>query len=161
MGLEGDRVMPRFERGCRGFAVLENDSLVAYGWLSTKPEWVGELGFEIAPEKDEAYVWNCLTLPEHRRRGHYRGLLDGFVALARAEGLSRLWIGSVESPAEKANRDVGFQPVINVTVRRIGRLAWLHASNDKFADPVLVAAVRKRVTARKRSRLSWIPRVVH
>lgn len=140
---------------------MDGDSLVAYGWLSTGPEWVGEMGFEISPARGEAYVWNCLTLETYRQRGHYRALLDGFVALGRAEGLSRLWIGSIESPAEKANVDAGFKPVINVVVRRLGRLAWLRASRDKGADAQLVAAVGDRVRARRRSRLAWIRSVKH
>ncbi len=83
MGDEGNRVTPRFERGSRAFAVVEAGKVVSYGWLSTATEWIGELGVEISPDAGEAYIWNCLTLPEHRRRSHYRALLEGIVAQAR------------------------------------------------------------------------------
>lgn len=150
MGDEGDRVAGRFARGCRAFAVTDAGDLVAYGWLSTGPEWVGELSVTITPVPGEAYIWNCLTLPEHRRRGHYHALLDGIVAQSRREGLSRLWIGSVEDPAEKANTDTGFVPVASVTIRRFGGLRLLRAR------PVAGAGARLATTARQRlGQRSW------
>lgn len=148
MGPEADRVASRFARGCRAFAVLDAGRLVAYGWVSTGPEWVGELGVEITPAPGEAYVWNCLTLAEHRRRGHYRALLDGIVARSRREGLSRLWIGSVEDPAEKANADAGFLPVASVTIRRFAGLRLLRARPAGGAGAHLATTARERLGQR-------------
>lgn len=150
MKVEGDRVPPRFARGCRAFAVLDEEKVVAYGWLSTKPEWIGELGLEISPEPREAYIWNCLTLPEHRRRGHYRALLEGIVAQARRDGLARLWIGSTEDPAQKADADAGFVPVLLFGVERAFGLRWLRASAAPAAHPDLVVAAYARLG-------SWSP----
>jgi GNAT superfamily N-acetyltransferase len=148
MGDDGDRVAPRFERGCRAFAVMEAGKVVSYGWISTATEWIGELGVEISPEAGEAYIWNCLTLPAYRRRGHYRALLEGIVAQARRDGLARLWIGSTEDPAQKADTDAGFVTVLNFAVRRFAGLRWLSASPDALADPVLTAAARSRLGMR-------------
>jgi GNAT superfamily N-acetyltransferase len=151
MGHEGDRVHARFARGCRCFAVDQGDSVVAFGWLSTGPEWVGELSTEIKPGPGEAYVWNCFTLAGHRRRGHYRRLLQGMVALLRAEGVRRLWIGSVEDPAEKADADAGFRPVIHLACNSYGPLRMLRAESAPGAPPDLVAEAMSRLGLRRRT----------
>lgn len=148
MGPERDRIGPRFARGCRCFAALHRGQLAAYGWLSTHPEWIGELSLEITPGAGEAYVWNCVTLPPYRRQGRYRALLDGIVARARAEGLTRLWIGSMEDPAEKADADAGFAPVLHLTVTRLGPWRWLRAR------PVPSARAGLAEDAMRRLRLS-------
>lgn len=141
-------MLPRFERGCRAFAVLDQDALAAYGWLSTRPEWIGEVAAQISPGAHEAYIWNCLTLPEHRRHGHYRALLAGILAQARREGFVRLWIGSVDDPAEKANSDVGFVPVLHISVRRLAGFNWLRIAGDGAAGQELVRAARQRMNHR-------------
>jgi GNAT superfamily N-acetyltransferase len=161
MGDEGDRVGPRFARGCRAFAVLEAGGIVGYGWLSTGPEWVGEVGGEITPAAGEAYVWNCLTLPEHRRRGHYRALLEGIVGQARRDGLARLWIGSIEDPAEKADADAGFVAVFHVEVRRLAGLRWVRVRPEPGADPTLVEDARRRAGLRRSARIGWMRRRIH
>ena len=161
MGDEGDRVASRFERGSRAFAVIEAGQVVSYGWLSTATEWIGELGVEISPDPGEAYVWNCLTLPQHRRRGHYRALLEGIAAQARREGLSRLWIGSTEDPAQKADADAGFVTVLNFSVRRLVGLRLLSAGADERADKELVAAARRRLAMRSSTSIAADRRHVH
>jgi len=145
MGDEGDRVAPRFDRGCRAFVVLEREAVVAYGWLSKGPEWVGELSVEIRPAPNEAYVWNCCTLAEHRRHGHYRSLLDGIVAASRRDGIARLWIGSVEHPAEKADADAGFTAVAECHVTTVLGLRWLRVRAAAGAAPELMEAARARM----------------
>jgi len=153
MGHEGDRVGPRHARGCRSFAAIDGGRLVSYGWLSTGPEWIGELGLEIVPSAGEAYVWNCVTLAPHRRRGRYRALLEGIVSRARAEGLARLWIGSIEDPAEKADADVGFNPVLHFRVARLGPLRWLSARPAPSAQALLVEEAKQRLGLRSWSSL--------
>jgi GNAT superfamily N-acetyltransferase len=145
MAEEGDRVASRFARGCRSFAALHRGTLASYGWLSTQTEWIGELGIAITPAPGEAYVWNCVTLPSFRRQGHYRALLEGTVARARAEGFKRLWIGSIEDPAEKADADAGFAPVLHFTVVRLGPLRWLQASDVPDAPAGLPGEARRRL----------------
>jgi GNAT superfamily N-acetyltransferase len=109
---EADLVTPRFERGCRCFAVLIDGAVAGYGWLSTGPEWIGEIQLEIRPGKAEAYIWNCVTLAEHRRKGVFRSLVAGIADAARRSGAWRVWIGSVDIPAESALAPLGFRPAL-------------------------------------------------
>jgi GNAT superfamily N-acetyltransferase len=114
MGPEGDLVALRLRRGCRCFAVWEAGSIVGYGWLSAGPEWIGEVGVEIRPGPAEAYIWNCVTLPDHRLRGVFRGLIDAICRQSEAEGLKRLWIASLSGTAESALRPPGFEPMLRI-----------------------------------------------
>jgi GNAT superfamily N-acetyltransferase len=148
MGDEGDRVAMRLARGSRAFAVNEGGMVVAYGWLSKGREWLGELAIEFAPSAGEAYVWNCFTLEAHRRRGHYRAVLEGIVAVARAEGVRRLWIGSVDVPAEKADRDAGFVRALRFGVLHLGPWRRLTLAPAEGADPGLVDDARQRIGVR-------------
>jgi GNAT superfamily N-acetyltransferase len=135
--------------------------VVAYGWLSAHSEWIGELALEISPAAGEAYIWNCVTLPAHRRQGMYRRLLEGIVANARAEGLTRLWIGSVEDPAEKADADAGFARVLHLNANAFGPLRWLRARAAASAPPALVDDARSRLALRGWTHLGRRSRRVH
>ncbi len=134
MGQESSLVAPRFARGCRCFAVLMDGSVAGYGWLSTQPEWVGELQLEIRPRPGEGYIWNCTTVHSHRRRGIFRSLLAGVCAIALGEGLRRLWIGSVAIPAEKAVGPAGFKPALHFSSFRF---AGLHVLRMTAAEPAI------------------------
>lgn len=138
MGTEGDLVATRLARGCRCFGAWLGDELAGYGWLSTKPEWIGELELEITPRVGEAYIWNCVTLSHHRRRGVLRALLAGVRARAYEEGLSRLWIGSVAIPAERAFGPSGFKPALVFSSISLAGLHWMRLSRVSGADPLLV-----------------------
>ena len=142
MGADGDRASGRFARGCRCFAVEREGEIASFGWLSVGRERIGELGVWIAPAAGEGYVWNCFTLEAHRRRGYYRRLLEGFV---RLPGLRRLWIGSIEVPAEKADTDAGFVPVLQFEVTTLPGVRWLRLGPATGSDPGLVEAARDRL----------------
>jgi GNAT superfamily N-acetyltransferase len=128
MGPEGDLVAPRLARGCLCFAVSIEGGLGGYGWLSTAPEWIGELQLEIKPREREAYIWNCVTVPEHRRRGVFRSLVVGMTEAARRLGARRVWIGSVDIPAEKALAPIGFRPALHFNVANLGGLHLMRVS---------------------------------
>jgi GNAT superfamily N-acetyltransferase len=147
MGEEGDLVEVRLARGCRCFGAWIEDDLAGYGWLSTGPEWIGELELEIRPNAGEGYIWNCFTLAEQRRRGVLRALLAGIRARAHDEGMSRLWIGSVAIPAERAFGPVGFIPTLVFASEVITGYRWLQVRPAPGADPALVAAAHHVVGA--------------
>jgi len=161
MGVERDRVAPRFARGCRCFAALDRGRLASYGWLSIHPEWIGELGLEVSPATGEAYVWNCVTLPQYRRQGRYRALLEGIVARSRSEGLTRLWIGSIDDPAEKADADAGFIPVLHFTLTRVGPVRWLRARPAPAGRAGIAEEARRRLGLEAWSNLGRVRSRIH
>ena len=145
MGPDGDLVAARLARGCRCFGVSRDGELAGYGWLSTESEWIGELELEIKPGEGEAYIWNCFTLTPHRRRGVLRALLAGIGARAQAEGMKRVWIGSVAIPAERAFGPSGFNPALAMMSVKVAGLHWLQVRPAAGADPALVTAAHQAV----------------
>jgi GNAT superfamily N-acetyltransferase len=143
MGDEGDLVATRLERGCRCFGAWIGDELAGYSWLSTRAEWIGELELTITPRAGEGYIWNCVTLPAHRRQGVLRALLASLKEQAEAENFSRLWIGSVAIPAERAFGPSGFTPVLLFASELIVGYRWLHVTHVEAADPQLAAAAHQ------------------
>ena len=134
MEQEAALVRPRFARGCRCFAVMIDGAVAGYGWLSASPEWIGELQLEIRPRKAEGYIWNCMTLTGYRRRGVFRALVIGIAEAARQTGFTRLWIGSVAVPAEKALAPAGFSPAAHFWILR---LAGLYLMKPSFVESTL------------------------
>jgi hypothetical protein len=149
MASEGELAGLRMARGCRCFAAIEGDSVTAYGWLSISAEWIGEIRLEITPAAGEAYVWNCLTLPAHRRQGMFRAVLVRISSVLKAEGVTRLWIASGGTGAERALPAAGFRPVVLLGESPLGRapLRLLRVTAIPGADRALVSAAR-RVLAR-------------
>jgi len=137
MGPDGDLVAKRLGRGCHCHAVWIGGSLAGYGWLSTGPEWIGEIQLDLKPREREGYIWNCLTLPEHRRRGVFRSLVWGISSAGRRLGLRRIWIGSVAIPAEKALAPIGFRPALRFDSGTLGGLHVMRVSrgpDSRLAD---------------------------
>jgi len=148
MESEGDLVATRLDRGCRCFGAWIGDELAGYGWLSTKPEWIGELELEIRPRAGEGYIWNCVTLPAHRRRGVLSAVLAGIRTCFHDDGATRMWIGSIAIPAEKAFGPSGFTPVLLFASELIVGYRWLHVQPVEDADPRLVEAAHQVVGVR-------------
>jgi GNAT superfamily N-acetyltransferase len=143
MGREASLVRPRFARGVRCFAAMaDNGAIAGYGWLSTQPEWIGELQLEIRPGPGEGYLWNCATIPEQRRRGVFRALLTGICNHAQAAGMRRLWIGSVAIPAEKAVGPSGFRRALTFSTWTLGPMHVLISGPAAEADGKLVREAR-------------------
>lgn len=140
MGREGELVTLRLARGVRCYAACVADRVVAYGWRSAGAEWIGEVGLEIRPGPNEAYVWNCVTLPAFRRRGLFRSLLRFVTERACSEGRSRLWIGSLEGTAETAITDLGYVAALEVVPESPDTVRVAPAAG---AGPVLVEAARR------------------
>jgi hypothetical protein len=140
MGRESDLVAPRFARGSRCFGAWIGHELVGYGWWSTTGEWIGEVQLQIAPGEGEAYIWNCVTLDPHRRKGVFRSLVTSVVAQGRKEGLARLWIASMSSIGGNSIKQAGFEPIFRMdTATRFG-LRWLRVKPVEGAPSALAAA---------------------
>jgi GNAT superfamily N-acetyltransferase len=141
MGADADLVAERLARGARCFVVRMDSAVGGYGWLSVHPEWIGETQLEITPGPGEGYIWNCVTVAEHRRKGIFRSLLIGINESARRKGLKRVWVGSVAIPAERAVASSGFKPALHFTIVTIGSV-WHLMRVSASSDPDLASAAR-------------------
>jgi GNAT superfamily N-acetyltransferase len=137
MGPEGDLVELRAGRRSRCFIATRGPGILGYGWLSEQAEWIGEVRLEIAPASGEAYLWNCVTLPAHRRTGIFTSLLIAVASRLRAQGLSRLWIASAGG-AEKALANAGYARILQLGETRFWGFRRLTAKPAAGADPNLV-----------------------
>ena len=133
----------RIARGCRCFAAHLGSEVVAYGWLSTATEWIGEVELEISPGRAEAYIWNCATVPDHRRKGYFRAVLNAIVNQSRNEDRSRLWIGSLDIPAAKVVAQAGFVPALQFTSVWMYGVRWLRVRPAAGVDPRVELAARE------------------
>jgi ribosomal protein S18 acetylase RimI-like enzyme len=127
-------VRQRFEAGRRCYAAWTRDQLAAYGWVSFGEEHVGELGLHLRLLPDEAYIWDCLTLPAYQRRGLYAGLLSHMAQALQAAGVQAIWIGADydNRPSQAGIARAGFTAVAELVAapplpgeRR--RRGWLQA----------------------------------
>jgi GNAT superfamily N-acetyltransferase len=148
MEAESGLVPGRLARGSRCFGAWVGHELVGYGWLSTKSEWIGEVELEIGLPSGEAYVWNCVTLARHRRKGVFRSVVNSIVGQAQQEGLARLWIASIVGIGGKTIQQAGFQPVLRFdSAKRLG-MHWLMVRPAQGVDPELLTSARKALAVR-------------
>ena len=148
MEAESGLVPGRLARGSRCFGAWVGHELVGYGWFSTKSEWIGEVQLEIGFPPGEAYIWNCVTLAQHRRKGVFRALVTSIVGQAHKEGFARLWIASLAGVGGKMIQQVGFQPVLQLDSAKSLGLRWLRVRPAQGVDPDLMASARKAVAVK-------------
>lgn len=135
----------RFDAGRRCFVALVDGSIASYGWVSHGVESIGELerSFRMAP--DEAYIWDCATLPPYRGQHLYCALLDHIATTLCRSGARRIWIGASldNTPSIRGFAAAGFQPVLTLTyLRLLGiRRVWMAGSAE--ASPALVTRARE------------------
>jgi ribosomal protein S18 acetylase RimI-like enzyme len=142
-------VEERFHRGSRCFAAWINSDLAAYGWVTPGTECIGELEREIRLGPQEAYIWDCVTLPAYRRRGLYTALLRLIVAGLAHENFRRLWIGSSMSnrPSIRGFAAAGFRPVLRVVYVRVGGFSCLYTRRFRKAPSHLADVARGVLSA--------------
>jgi len=149
-------VQRRFAVGKRCFVARFEGEIAAYGWVSQGIERIGELERSLHMEPDEAYIWDCATLPAFRRRGLYTTLLRHIAIVLGGEGVRRLWIGtSIQNrPSLMGMAAAGFRPVIKVTFVRMLTLSHLWVTGEATAPPAYIAdAQRALIDARAHGRL--------
>jgi ribosomal protein S18 acetylase RimI-like enzyme len=102
---------------------------------------------------DEAYIWDCVTLPTYRGRGLYSALLAYMLAELREAGVRRTWIGaSLDNQASiKGFMNAGFQPAIKLIYGRLLalRCAWVIAYPGT-PEPLVAAAKRLIIAEEER-----------
>lgn len=125
MGLaDAGEARARFAAGSRCFTAQVAGQIACYGWVSRGAERIGELERTLRMRPDEAYIWDCATLPTFRRRGLYTALLRQIETTLGAEGARRVWIGASarNEPSLRAFASAGFHPAVTVTFARL--LGW-------------------------------------
>lgn len=147
MGLaESGEIRRRFAAGSRCFVARGDDGRVAgYGWVSRGEERIGELERTLRMAPDEAYIWDCATLPPYRHRGVYTALLLAMAEALRSEGARRLWIGAARGnrPSLRGFARAGFQPVASVAFLRALGLRRFSLRAEPDAPSALVAEARR------------------
>lgn len=143
----------RLAAGSRCFVALSGGELsgerageiAGYGWVSRGAERIGELERWLRMQPDEAYIWDCATMPPYRRRGVYAALLRHMVSVLRADGVRRVWIGAARDnhPSLRGFARAGFHPVAGVVYRRALGLRSFRLIAERDASPALVAAARR------------------
>lgn len=151
MGLaESDLVRQRFASGRRCFAARVGDQIAAYGWVSRNRECVGELEREMHMQPDEAYIWDCATLPPYRQQRLYSALLATITSTLQTEGVRRIWIGTAltNQPSLQGFANAGFRPALRLTYLRVLNLSVMWTSTSAEVAPDISAAARQAFAAR-------------
>jgi ribosomal protein S18 acetylase RimI-like enzyme len=115
---------------------------------------VGELDLTLTLLPGEAYIWDCVTLPDFRRQGLFTSLLTYINEDLRREGYERVWIGAdrdnpgsqrgIDRAGFQRIADLGIAPGDSVPARDYIVLPY------EGVSPALVAAAR-RVYLEKRA----------
>jgi ribosomal protein S18 acetylase RimI-like enzyme len=113
---QANEIKHRFQRGKRCFVGLVEGKLACWGWVSHEDEWIGEMKVTFRLEEGEAYIWDCVTLPDFRRQGLFSALINHMARDLQKEGMVRVWIGSnlENQPSIKGFKKAGYQPVMLV-----------------------------------------------
>src|SRR5262249_40519940 len=127
--------------------------IVTYGWVTQGVECVGELERQFHLHDDEAYIWDCGTVPAWRGQGCYSALLSCIIHRLQREGAVRIWIGASRQnqPSIRGFASAGFNPVVDLTYRRLYRLTlmWIHPAPSN-RRPLVSAAYRILLNAHER-----------
>lgn len=147
-------VQQRFTTGSRCFVAWAESAIAGYGWVSQGKERIGELERVVRMRPEEAYIWDCATLPPFRRQGIYSALLAYIATAMRREGFRRVWIGASlrNRPSLKGFAHAGFQPTVNVIYLRLLRLSHSWVLGAASAPSALVADARWALVADRDTR---------
>jgi GNAT superfamily N-acetyltransferase len=135
-------ILQRLQGNRRCFSLRIAGQIAAYGWVTHGVECVGELERQFHLNDDEAYIWDCGTVPAWRGQRCYSALLSHIIYQLHGEGVPRIWIGASRQnqPSIQGFVNAGFQRVIDLTYRRFYRLTLLWFQEAPTALPSLVSA---------------------
>lgn len=143
--IEPEAIVRRFEIGRHCYVAQVDGLVVAYGWVTYGPEYVGEFERELQISPGEAYIWDCATLPDYRRLGLFSGLLAHMTRCLAEEGTQRLWIiGLAAAPGiDRGVAAAGFQPIFDLTYLRLATLYALRCTPaPDLTTEEIAAAIR-------------------
>jgi ribosomal protein S18 acetylase RimI-like enzyme len=135
----------RLESARRCFVMRAAGQIAAYGWATRGAECVGELERRFNLGADEAYIWDCATLPAWRGQRLYSALVSQIARRLAGEDLARIWIGASlqNRPSIRGIANAGFAHVLDLSYHRLHRLSamWIRRAGDA-RRPLLAAAYR-------------------
>jgi len=138
-------ILRRLHHNRRCFGLKVAGQIASYGWVTRGAECVGELERQFRLRDDEAYIWDCGTVPAWRRQRCYSALLSHLIDRLHHERVPRIWIGASQrnQPSIRAFTNAGFQRVVDVTYRRFYHLTLLWIRQAPSArHPLTLAAYR-------------------
>jgi predicted acetyltransferase len=138
-------VHKRLQSGRRCYVARVDGQIAAYGWVSFNDEFVGELNLHLKLLPHEAYIWNCVTLPDFRRHYLYSALLTYIVGKLHNDHISRVWIGAdTENVAsQKGIARAGFAHVADLVVTRVKTLRHIGMQPRPNVSADLIAQARR------------------
>lgn len=146
MGLRNTgEVERRFNAGSCCFSAWVAGKIASYGWVSWGMECIGEFERSLRMRPDEAYIWDCATLPPYRWQGFYSALLRYVASTLHQQGARRVWIAATLSnrPSIRGFTAAGFRPAIRLTYLRVlmARRVWVR--DESGAPPGLAVEARR------------------
>ena len=135
-------VRQRLQAHRRCFLLKAGGQIAAYGWVTHGRESVGELEREFNLHDDEAYIWDCGTVPAWRGQRCYSALLSQIIHLLHREGVPYIWIGAsrLNKPSVQGIANAGFHHILDLTYQRISRLKLIWFREIPNAPPPLISA---------------------
>ena len=117
-------IQRRFDAGHRAYVAFLDDAPAAFGWVATVSAEIGELASTFAIPRGERYLWNFVTLEQHRGLGIYPRLVDAIVRIESREA-ERFWIAyAPENHASGSGvRKAGFTALAELSFDAAGRPA--------------------------------------
>ncbi|MDB5075479.1 MAG: hypothetical protein JWO42_1658 [Chloroflexi bacterium] len=109
----------RYALGNRAYvALLDDDTIVGYGWVSYDCIRIYELGLEIPLPPGHAYIWDCATVDRYRGRGIFPGLLRFMLEDLRQQGITHVWAGVApgNTASLRSFARAGFRLVAETTI---------------------------------------------
>ncbi len=151
-------IRARLETGRRCFCLRVAGQIAAYGWATRGRESVGELEREFDLQGDEAYVWECATVPAFRRQKCYTILLNRMIRQLHREGIGRVWIGASRQnrPSIQGIQRAGFHHVTDLWYGRLGLVTFVRYKPARDARPAHVEAAYRVLTSKHERRWGGI-----
>jgi GNAT superfamily N-acetyltransferase len=114
----------RLDAGHRAYVAYRHGEPAAFGWVATASAEIGELRSTFVIPAGERYLWNFVTLPQHRGLGVYPRLVDAIVR-AESREAARFWIAyAPENHASGSGvRKAGFTDLAEMSFDYEGRPA--------------------------------------
>lgn len=94
---------------------------VGAAWIATRCFEERQLGLRFELASDEAWLHSAAVVPEHRRQGVYRHLLDFVIRSLAVEGRRRLLLGVAtgNEPSRRAHEAMGAAGIGHVAAARV------------------------------------------